>query len=93
MRRRDFIKVIGGSTVAWPLAARAQGQRMRRVGVLMPFAENDPDAMAQLSGFIQGLAQLGWTDGGNVRMDLRWAAGSVDRIRCLRRNWSTCNPT
>jgi hypothetical protein len=67
---------------AWPLVARAQqGGRMRRIGVLMPFAENGPDAMAQLSGFMQGLAQLGWTDGRNVRMDLRWAVGSVDRTR------------
>jgi hypothetical protein len=49
----------------------------------MPFAENDPDAMAQLSGFMQGLAQLGWTDGRNVRMDLRWAVGSVDRTRSV----------
>ena len=79
MRRRDFIKVIAVSAAAWPLAARAQGQRMRRIGVLMPFAENDPNAMAQLSGFMQGLAQLGWIDGRNVRMDIRWTAGSVDR--------------
>jgi putative tryptophan/tyrosine transport system substrate-binding protein len=54
---------------------------MRRIGVLMQFAENDPVATAQLSGFMQGLAQLGWTDGRNARMDLRWAAGSVDRDR------------
>jgi len=80
--RRQFITLLGGAAVAWPLAARGQqAERVRRIGVLMPFAENDPDAMAQLSGFMQGLAQLGWTDGRNARMDLRCAAGSVDRDR------------
>jgi putative ABC transport system substrate-binding protein len=63
LQRREFITLLGGAA-GWPLAAQAQqGSRMRRIGVLMPFAESDPDAMAQLSGFIQGLAQLGWTDG------------------------------
>jgi len=80
MRRREFIKAMAGSATVWPVVGRAQqGQRMRRIGVLMPFAENDPNAMAQLSGFMQGLAQLGWIDGRNVRMDIRWTAGSVDR--------------
>jgi putative ABC transport system substrate-binding protein len=93
MRRRDFISLVGGSAVAWPFAARAQqGSRMRRIGVLMPFAESDPDAMAQLSGFIQGLAQLGWTDGRNVRMDLRWAAGSVDRTRMFAKELVDLQP-
>jgi putative ABC transport system substrate-binding protein len=92
MQRREFIKLIGGA-IAWPLAARAQqGSRMRRIGVLMPFAENDPDAMAQLSGFMQGLAQLGWTDGRNVRMDLRWAVGSVDRTRMFAKELVDLQP-
>ena len=65
---------------------------MRRIGVLMPFAENDPDAMAQLSGFLQGLAQLGWTDGRNVRMDLRWAVGSVDRTRMFAKELVDLQP-
>jgi putative ABC transport system substrate-binding protein len=66
MRRREFITLLGGAVAAWPLAARAQQpERVRRIGVLMPFAENDPDAMAQLSGFMEGLAHLGWTDGRN----------------------------
>jgi putative tryptophan/tyrosine transport system substrate-binding protein len=82
LRRRDFITLLGGAAASWPFATRAQqGSRMRRIGVLMQFAENDPVATAQLSGFMQGLAQLGWTDGRNARMDLRWAAGSVDRDR------------
>jgi putative ABC transport system substrate-binding protein len=82
VKRREFITLLGGAAVAWPLAARAQqGNRMKRIGVLMQFAENDPVATAQLFGFMQGLTQLGWTDGRNARMDLRWAAGSVDRDR------------
>src|SRR6516164_242665 len=81
MRRRDFITLIGGAA-AWPLAARAQqGERMRRIGVLMPQDENDPDAKVQLSAFVEGLAELGWTDGRNIRLDVRWAGGDVDRER------------
>ena len=95
MKRREFIAGLGGAAAAWPLAARAQQpERMRRIGVLMAFDENDPEAKASLSGFTQGLAELGWTDGRNLRMDVRWAAGNVDRMRaCTRRSWSTCNPT
>jgi putative ABC transport system substrate-binding protein len=78
MRRRDFIAALGGAA-AWPFVARAQqGDRMRRVGVLMAGDENDPEG---LSGFTQGLAELGWTEGRNMRMDVRWATGSVDRMR------------
>jgi putative ABC transport system substrate-binding protein len=80
-RRRDFISLVGGAA-AWPLAVRAQQpEPMRRVGVLMPYNESDPDAKAQLSAFTQGLAELGWTDGRNMRMDVRWADGDVDRMR------------
>src|SRR5260370_4756236 len=93
LRRREFIALLGGASAAWPFAARAQqGSRMRRIGVLMQFAENDPVAMAQLSGFMQGLAQLGWTDGRNVRMDLRWAAGSVDRARMFAKELVDLQP-
>jgi hypothetical protein len=68
MTRRDFITLLGGAT-AWPLAARAQpGERMRRIGVLMPGDENDPRYKTRLSAFTQALADLGWTDGRNVRM-------------------------
>ena len=91
--RRQFITLLGGAAVAWPLAARGQqAERVRRIGVLMPFAENDPDAMAQLSGFMQGLAQLGWTDGRNVRMDLRWAVGNVDRTRMFAKELVDLQP-
>ena len=73
-----------GSAAAWPLAARAQqGDRMRRIGVLMPFDENDPEGKIRYSAFIQALAGLGWTDGRNMRMDLRWGGGEINRIRAL----------
>src|SRR6478672_7695218 len=83
MRRRHFIKVIG-STVAWPLAARAQqAERMRRVGVLMPFPANDAQGQARNAAFLQGLQQLGWTVGRNVRVDYRWGASDSGRLRDL----------
>src|SRR6516165_10372206 len=82
MRRRDFIAGLG--VVAWPIAAQAQpAERVRRIGVLMPFDENDPLAKPYLSAFTQALADLGWTDGRNVRMDLRWASGEINRMRAL----------
>jgi putative ABC transport system substrate-binding protein len=82
MQRREFIAGLGSAAAAWPAVARAQqGDRVRRIGVLMPTAESDPEAKARLSGFTQGLAELGWTDGRNVRMDVRWIAGSVNRAR------------
>ena len=82
MRRRDFVTLVGCAAAAWPLAARAQqAGGMRRVGVLMGFDENDPGATGWLSGFMQRLAELGWTDGRNVRMDIRWATGDLDGIR------------
>jgi putative ABC transport system substrate-binding protein len=83
MTRREFIVGLGGAA-AWPLAARAQqGNRVRRIGVLMPFDENDPVAKGRVSAFTQALADLGWTDGRNVRMDIRWAGGDINRIRAL----------
>jgi putative tryptophan/tyrosine transport system substrate-binding protein len=81
MRRREFIAGVGASA-AWPLVARAQqGERVRRIGVLISYVENDPDAKTSLSAFTKGLADLGWTDGRNLRMDIRWGAGNLDRIR------------
>jgi putative ABC transport system substrate-binding protein len=83
IRRREFIAGLGGAA-AWPLAAGAQqGDRLRRMGVLMPLNENDPVAKTIVSAFTQALAGLGWADGRNVRMDLRWAGGDINRIRAL----------
>jgi putative ABC transport system substrate-binding protein len=79
--RRDFITLLGGVAAAWPLATRAQQAGMRRIGVLVPFAEDHPVGQARVAAFLQGLQQLGWTDGGNVRIDYRWSAGDPDRIR------------
>ncbi|HXZ47225.1 MAG TPA: ABC transporter substrate-binding protein, partial [Pseudolabrys sp.] len=82
MRRREFIKLLGGAGVALPLSAHAQQpERVRRVGVLMALAEGDPVAQAQLTGFQKELHRLGWTEGRNVRIDYRWAAAAPDRMQ------------
>jgi putative tryptophan/tyrosine transport system substrate-binding protein len=82
MRRREFITTLGGVVAAWPLAAHAQQpERMRRIGVLMALAENDPEEQVRYAAFVEGLQQLGWTDGRNVRIDVRWSAGDADRGR------------
>jgi ABC-type uncharacterized transport system substrate-binding protein len=79
--RRKFLATLGGAA-AWPFAARAQqGERMRRIGVLMPSAADDAEYQARMTAFLQGLAQLGWLDGRNVRIDTRWAVADADRIR------------
>ena len=81
MKRREFITLLGGAA-AWPLAARAQQpERVRRIGVLMTLAAGDPQSQRRMTAFVQGLQQLGWTDGRNVRIDYRWGAADADRIR------------
>src|SRR6516162_7206730 len=83
IRRRDFITLLGGAA-AWPLAARAQqGQRVRRIGWLSGGDENDPVRKTYVSAITQALAGLGWTDGRNMRMDLRWGGDDINRIRAL----------
>jgi putative ABC transport system substrate-binding protein len=80
LKRRDFIKVIAGSAASWPLAAYAQQpERVRRIGVLMNLPADDPEGQARLAAFAQALKQLGWSDGGNLRIDTRWA--TADDIR------------
>jgi putative ABC transport system substrate-binding protein len=82
MRRREFIMLLGGGAVAWPLAARAQqAGRMRRIGVLVSAVEGDPRGLEYVTVFAQGLAELGWTVGRNVRIEYRWGAGDLDRFR------------
>jgi putative ABC transport system substrate-binding protein len=82
MRRREFITLLGGTMAAWPFAARAQrDKRMWRVGVLMPYAANDPQVQARNAAFLQGLQQLGWTVGNNVQIEYRWSGGSEDDTR------------
>jgi len=83
IKRRQFIAGLG-SAAAWPVVAGAQqGERVRRIGVLMPYDENDPEPKRRVSAFTQALADLGWTNGRNVRMDLRWAGGEINRIRAF----------
>ncbi len=82
MRRRDFITGIAGSGAAWPLATRAQQtDRVQRIGVLMAAAADDPIYQARIAAFLQGLAQLGWSDGRNVRIDIRWATTNAEDLR------------
>src|SRR5437879_6864621 len=93
MRRREFITLVGGAATAWPLAVRAQqADRMRRIGVLLSLDESDPDGKAQLSGFTQGLAELGWIDGRNLRMEVRWGSGDIDRIRTFAKELVALQP-
>jgi putative tryptophan/tyrosine transport system substrate-binding protein len=92
MRRRDFIKGIVGSS-AWPLAARAQQRdRMVRVGALLPAKDDDPAARAWLSAFITAFAGLGWSEGRNLRMDVRWGAGDLDRVRMYAKELVASQP-
>ncbi len=82
MKRREFMTLLGGVAAAWPCAARAQqGQRVRRIGILDTLAADDPEASVRHGAFMQGLQELGWTIGRNLRMDVRWAAADVGRAR------------
>jgi putative ABC transport system substrate-binding protein len=92
MRRRNFIRLLGGAA-AWPLAAPAQQDgRVRRIGVLMGYEENDPEARAMLSAFTQGLMELGWSDGRNARIDVRWGAGNVERMQAVAKELVNLQP-
>ncbi|HEY2528183.1 MAG TPA: ABC transporter substrate-binding protein [Xanthobacteraceae bacterium] len=82
MKRREFIALAGGAAVAWPLVARAQlGDRMRRIGVLIPTTENDPQQQRRVAGFLQGLQQLGWLVGRDVQIEYRWSGAAPDDVR------------
>ena len=82
MQRRSFIALLGGAAFAWPLAARAQqGERMRRIGIIGGAAADNPDAQAQQAAFLQGLQQLGWIDGRNMRIESRWTGGNPAKAR------------
>jgi ABC-type uncharacterized transport system substrate-binding protein len=82
VKRREFIALLGGAAAAWPLAARAQqGERMRRIGVLMAVPENDAEYQAFLAAFREGLQKLGWAEDRNVRIDTRWAGLDVESIQ------------
>jgi putative ABC transport system substrate-binding protein len=81
VRRREFITLLGGAAAAYPLAARAQADRVRRVGVLMHTKSDEPESQARLAAFTQGMQEAGWTVGRNVRIDTRWSVGDLARLR------------
>jgi putative ABC transport system substrate-binding protein len=82
MRRREFITLLGGAAATWPLAARAQqGERMRRVGVLMHTTPDEPDSQTRITALGQGLQEAGWSVGRNLRIDVRWSSGSEALLR------------
>jgi len=82
MRRREFIRFFGSTAVAWPLIARAQQpDRMRRIGVLMSIAENDPEAQFRVTALREGFEKLGWTEGRNINVDYRWLGGDAARAK------------
>ena len=92
MRRREFIKVIAGSAVAWPLTTHAQQSDQRRIGVLMVDAENDPEGQSHAKAIRDGLQKLGWTAERNIRFDYRWAAGDAGRIRAFAKELVAMQP-
>src|SRR5215472_9697734 len=95
LRRREFIVLLGGAAVAWPLAARAQhGERVRRLAVMMGGrnADTDPEGRAWFSAFRQGLEDLGWVEGRNFRADYRWPAGDLDRMRVIAKEFVDLQP-
>ena len=87
MKRREFITLLGSAAVAWPLAARAQSNPVRRIGVLMDLAADDPEGRARLAAFRAELSRLGWTDGGNIRTDIRWGAVGIAPTFLVAPKW------
>jgi ABC-type uncharacterized transport system substrate-binding protein len=91
MKRREFITLLGGAA-AWPIAARAQTDRMRRIGLLMVNAEGDPEGQTRVGAFRERLRELGWTEGRNVRIDYRWGVGDPERARASAADLVTLAP-
>src|SRR5262245_35989417 len=91
MRRREFIKLFGGAVAAWPIAARAQ-ERVRRIGVLMTTPLGDPETHARNKAFLQGMQELGWTEGRNIQFDIRWITDTADGARKVAAELVTLSP-
>jgi putative tryptophan/tyrosine transport system substrate-binding protein len=79
MRRREFITLLGGAAVSWPLAAQAE--RIRRIGILSPYAADDPEVMERIVALRQGMQEYGWSEGRNLKIDYRWAGADPVRLR------------
>src|SRR5262249_40085819 len=97
LKRRELISLLGGAAAApsllWPLAARAQrADRVRRIGIVMPYARGDAETDARIRAFEQELAKLGWTDGGNVQFDERWTTDNMDTVRAQAASLVASNP-
>ena len=93
MRRRDFISLVGGAAAAWPLVAHAQQpDRMRRIAVLMGWSESNPQFSSLIDEFVQALARLGWADGRNVQIDVRWTRGDVGRTQTFAKELVELQP-
>ena|ERR1700675_220548 len=93
MRRREFITLLGGAAATWPLAARAQqGERVRRMGVLMGTAEGDPQNQPYLAGFKRALQELGWIEGRNIHVDYRFGASDVERMQRFAKDLVNAKP-
>jgi len=93
MKRREFITLLGGAAASWPIAARAQQpDRVRRIGVMIANAENDPEGQDRVAAFRRGLQELGWVEGRNLRVDYRWATGEPNRARALARELVNLEP-
>src|SRR5262249_16623398 len=92
LKRRDFITLLGSAAAAWPLAARAQPDRMRRIGLPMAFAESDPEGQTFAAAFREGLQKLGWTEGRNIRIDSPWAAGHAEAMQPLAKELVALQP-
>jgi putative ABC transport system substrate-binding protein len=93
MRRREFITLLGGAAAAWPLAARAQqGERVRRIGVLIPLAADDPEAQMRIGALIKTLSELGWSIGRNIQVEYPFAGGDPDKIRKYAAEFAAAAP-
>ena len=93
MRRREFITVLSGAAVAWPLAARAQqSERLRRIGVLIGLGEGDPEGQRWADALVKSLQQLGWKQGENLQIDMRWGGGDVARTEAAAKDLVALNP-
>jgi putative tryptophan/tyrosine transport system substrate-binding protein len=93
MKRREFITLIGGAAAAWPLAARAQQSgRLRRVGIVMPYAKGDSEVEPRVRAFKQELAKLGWTEGGNIQFEEHWTTDNMDMVRVQAASLVASNP-